>query len=279
MSDSLDIKIKEYKAALEQDPKSTQFVPLCDAYIQLGKLDDALEAALKGAWESPQLPTGYVAVGRVYYQRQVQGKAEEAFFKALSLDQMCIPAYKGLARIYKDNGDLEKASDTLTKAIMLDPGDMSLQKMIESLSAPAGSAGDSVERSAQPEEPVPVQPVVNQEQAMDQKSDGMAPITTATIADIYIEQGLYEKALEVYRELLTEHPQDVAVQQKISELEALMASGSIQAATQDQQPVVAPSASFEESPPVESTVGSNNDTVIEKLNGWLEAIQARRNRV
>ncbi len=259
MSDAavLKAKIEEYRAALAQDPKSKVFVALSDAYRAAGQLDDALEVALRGTWELPQYAEGFAAVGRVYAQRKVVRKAEEAFYRALSLDQMCIPAYKGLAALFRNQGEIQKASDILTKAIMLDPGDPSLQKMIESLAMPAAPA----QRSPAAD----VEPVVDQETAMTQKSGSMKPITTATIADIYIEQGLYDKALEVYRELLAERPQDAAVQQKISELEALMSSTG-----------AAPAAP---APATAASGAGDSETVIEKLNGWLAAIQARRNRV
>ena len=273
--DALIAKIEEYKVALTQDPKSTVFVRLSAALVQLGQLEDALEVALKGTWEAPQFALGYVAVGRVYAQRNVYTKAEEALYRALSVDQICIPAYKGLAKIYKDQEDIQKASDILTKAIMLEPGDTSLQQILESLPAlisnsDVGSAGIDSGSGV-------TEPVVNKELAMDQTSDGMKPITTATIADIYIEQGLYDKALQVYRELLSENSQDVAVQQKISELEALMNSAGAQMpySADTIQPV---SASVSE-PLNTSVFSTGSDIVIGKLNGWLEAIQARRNRV
>jgi tetratricopeptide (TPR) repeat protein len=268
MSDQATLlaKIDEYKTTLSQDPKSTVFVQLCDAYLQLEQIDDALEVALKGTWELPQFADGYVAVGRVYYYRNVVAKAEAAFYKALSVDQMCIPAYKGLATILKDQGDLPKASDILTKAIMLDPGDTSLQQMIESLSSPSGAAQEVNQ--------VVSAPITHQEPVMDQSSDSMKPITTATIADIYIEQGLYDKALDVYRELLTENPQDVTVQQKISELQGLMNNSSAPVSAAPVEPqAITPDMSF-----ANLETGSSN-VVLDRLNGWLAAIQARRNRV
>lgn len=281
MSEDLRAKIEEYKAALVQDPKSSVFSGLCNAYLQLGQLDDALEVALKGSWESPQSTVGHLAVGRVYFEKKVLKKAEEAFFRALSIDQMCIPAYKGLARIYRNNGDHAKASDILTKAIMLDPGDASLQQMIESLSSPEVSTQSSPEAAT---EIATGSNVASQEPAMDQPSDGMKSITTATIADIYIEQGLYDKALEVYRELLTEKPNDPGVQQKISELQGLINSaGSTtpnpndsQSSEDVQQSTVAPVV---DEAMAANTSGGDDLSVIAKLNDWLGSIQARRNRV
>ena len=275
--DALIAKIEEYKVALTQDPKSTVFVRLSAALVQLGQLEDALEVALKGTWEAPQFALGYVAVGRVYAQRNVYTKAEEALYRALSVDQTCIPAYKGLAKIYKDQEDIQKASDILTKAIMLEPGDTSLQQMIESLPVPIDNSATGSDFAGIDSGTGVTEPVVNEELAMDQTSDGMKPITTATIADIYIEQGLYDKALQVYRELLSENSQDVAVQQKISELEALMNSAGAQMpySADTIQPV---SAAVSE-PLNTSVISTGSDIVIGKLNGWLEAIQARRNRV
>ena len=262
-------KIEEYKAQLAEDSKSTSFVALSDAYLAAGQVDDALETALKGTWELPAYADGFAAVGRVYAHRKVTKKAEEAFYNALSKDQMCIAAYKGLAGVLKGQGEIQKASDILTKAIMLDPGDASLQQMIEALSSAPG-VSEAVVQS----EPASVQ---SQEPAMEQPTDGMKPITTATIADIYIEQGLYDKALEVYHELLTENPQDTAVQQKISELKSLMAGAAPQAGTPPAADAVGNPAADEGVSPAPEGVGS--ESVIMKLNDWLAAIQSRRHRV
>lgn len=257
--DILILKIEEYKSALERDPKSTLFVALSDAYRQSGQLDDSLEVALKGTWELPEFAAGYAAVGRVYAQRKVFAKSEAAFYRALSVDQTYIPAYKGLARVYREQGEIQKASDILTKAIMLEPDDTSLQQMIETIA----TTSNAVESGS----------VVNQEIVMEQSSAEMKSITTTTIAEIYIEQSLYDKALEVYRELLGKNPQDVSVQQKISELESLIKNGGAPAAAAEPVAVSAPAAVTASEPLVSS------NTVIEKLNGWLNTIQARRNRV
>ncbi len=111
---------------------------------------------------------------------------------------------------------------------------------------------------------------------MEQTPGGMKPITTATIADIYIEQGLYDKALEVYQELLADNPQDAAVQQKISELQALIDNAG-QAPAEPSPPPTPEPAATEPIAAEPHPVGT--DGVIDKLNNWLASIQSRRNRV
>jgi tetratricopeptide (TPR) repeat protein len=48
------------------------------------------------------------------------------------------------------------------------------------------------------------------------------PISTETLADLYAQQGLTDKALEIYRQILQERPGDEIVELKISALEGAM---------------------------------------------------------
>ena len=194
-------KISGYQKILAQDHKSLVFVPLTECYMQSGLLDDALETALKGTWELPDYSPGFVNLARIYAKRQVPLKATAAYHKAIEIDPSCLDAYKGLARLYREQGELDAATNLLTKAVFLFPEESSLKQMLESLTPTA---------SAPPPAPAAVKSV--------KEEVGMKPITTATIAGIYIEQGLYDKALDVYRELYAE-TKAPEVAQKIAEIE------------------------------------------------------------
>lgn len=257
-------KITEYKKILKQDRKSLVFVPLTAAYVKADLMDDALETALKGTWELPDYAPGFVAVGRVYTHRQVPTKAESAFQKALEIDPSSLAAYKGLARLYHSQGNNDAASNLLTKAIFLFPEESSLKQMLESL-APAKSGPSAVPADSSPE----------------LKEDEMKPITTATIAEIYIEQGLYDKALDVYRELYSE-TKAPEVAQKIAEIESLAQGNSteppaaVEVVSTDPAPQVAPAVEPMMSEPTEP---ASDNTVLGTLNSMLASIQARRSRV
>lgn len=256
-------KIKEYEKLLAQDHKSLVFVPLTSFFLKTGQLDDALEVALKGTWELPDYAPGFVAVGHVYSQRKVPHKAIAAFQKALEIDPSSLDAYKGLARFYREQGNNDAASNLLTNAIFLFPDEPSLKKMLESL-VPVESAP-----TPEPTAPTPVQ-----------EENGMKPITTATIADIYIEQGLYDKALEIYRDLYTE-TQNPIVAQKIAEIEMLAQEGKTQPST-DVAPMAVPASVAERNPAtvITTEAGSRSGgSVLDTLNSMLTSIQARRNRV
>ena len=254
-------KIKEYKKALDQDPKSMVFVPLAACYLKMEMVDDALEVALKGTWELPEYTPGYIAVGRVYAYRNVPKKAIDAFQKAIDVDPTCLDAYKWMARIYREQGNVDAASNLLTNAIFLFPEEASLKQMLESL-APAPTAQPSAVEVTQPE-------------------DSSQPITTATIAEIYIEQGLYSKALEVYRELY-DKTQAADVAKKIAEIEVLAQGGAKQEPPAEPvsevvQPPVAEPAPVTDA--LNSVATSSGQSALDTLNGMLTSIQSRRNRV
>ena len=253
------VKIAEYQKILSQDCKSLVFIPLAGCFFKNGLLDDALETALKGTWELPDYAPGFVAVARIYAHRKVHQKAVSAFQKALDIDPSCLDAYKGIARIYHGQGDIDAAANLLTKAVALFPEESSLKQMLVSLASASAPSAPAV--------PTPAQ-----------GQGAMEPITTATIAEIYIKQGLYDKALEVYRELFTE-TQDPSVAKKIAEIEAMAQRSIPQPAPEVSAPeVVSSSVAGQASATSESGVMSAK-SVLDNLNSMLASIQARRNRV
>jgi tetratricopeptide (TPR) repeat protein len=262
-------KIKEYRKALLQDPKSMVFVPLAIYYLKSGMLDDALEVALRGTWELPDYPPGYVVVGRVYAQRDVHEKSIAAFQKAIEIDPSCLDAYKLMARTYREQGNIDAAINLLTNAVFIFPDENSLKLMLESL---APVSADQPPTTVESVEPLSIE-------------DTAKPITTATIAEIYIEQGLYSKALEVYRELF-EKTKSVEVAKKIAEIEILDQGGAAQSTTSEVLPDVAPfpnpSVEIEPAPAAPQSSGVapvSERSVLDTLNGMLTYIQSRRNRV
>ncbi len=254
-------KIAEYQKILTQDCKSLVFIPLAGYFFKAGLLDDALETALKGTWELPDYAPGYVAVARIYSKRQVYQKALSAYQKAVAIDPSCLDAYKGMAGLYREQGELEAASNLLTKAVFLFPDEPSIKQMLESLTSTT---------STPPPEPAAV--------GTAQLPNKMEPITTGTIAEIYIKQGLYDKALEVYRELYTE-TNDPAVARKIAEIETMAQGGAPQVAAEVPAPESTSSTIADPVSAISEKGRMSGESVLDNLNSMLASIQARRNRV
>jgi tetratricopeptide (TPR) repeat protein len=55
--------------------------------------------------------------------------------------------------------------------------------------------------------------------------EGGDDLNTNTLAELYISQGFYDKAIEIYQGMLEERPENKALQQKLEELRAMAGSG------------------------------------------------------
>ena len=59
----------------------------------------------------------------------------------------------------------------------------------------------------------------------DRERGGGPEIATGTLAEIYAQQGLYDRALEIYRRIAQRSPADDRVAARIAELERTMVAG------------------------------------------------------
>jgi tetratricopeptide (TPR) repeat protein len=264
-------KIAGYVEILAKDPRSTVFVPLAETYRQMGLLEDALEVATKGVQALPSFSPGYSLLGRIQAQLGRLDAAASSFEKALLIDPEGLMDLKGLARIRMRQGDPVQALKLVQRALALKPDDAVAQKMLAALGTSSGT----------PDVPV------RQQTPAPQPSPG--PISTPTIAEIYIRQGFFNRAMKVYRDLLQADPLNEEIRRKLVELkrrvEALKAStakgvlvvpapvpaaGEIQVA-QAPAPVAAEEGNEAQAPELE--VRSRQ---LEQLSRWVDSIQRRR---
>lgn len=248
-------KIAGYLDILRKDPHSTTFVPLSDAYRKLGMLEEALSVARQGIDALPFFGPGYVVLGRAQMQCGDLDRAAQSFRKALEVDTESIAALKNLAKLYVLRGDREQACSLLARAVELSPDDPVLANLHRSLQpldvevVSSGMDGDDAE-SDSPSEPL---------------------FATATVADLYVQQGYLDKAQAIYRELLESQPDDSSIKDRLNKVEASLAEKMVTPAAD--LPSETSNAMVEDVMPV-----SPND-VVAVLQRWLTAIQARREHV
>ena len=66
--------------------------------------------------------------------------------------------------------------------------------------------------------------------ALDSAEDadpGGPLIETVTIADIFVEQGLYGPAMQIYKKIAQRRPEDIEIKERIQRLEVQMAAPSV----------------------------------------------------
>ena len=100
------------------------------------------------------------------------------------------------------------------------------------------------------------------------------PLTTATLAEIYLAQGFHDQALKIFRELSDVAPDNDELRRRIAEIELLKAD-TVAVPTSPDHVVgvveVLPSVAFTEAAPE-----SGEDRAVAALEEWLECIKRRR---
>lgn len=283
-------KIAAYTEILEKDPNSTIFVSLSEAYRKLGCLDDARQIIEEGLNRHSDFSPAYVVLARILCQQSLYDESCSAFTKALEYDENSLAGLVGFARLSVLMKEVEQARRLLLKARSLSPADPVINKFLNSL-PPA------------PEEP---------EEAPQDEEVVSAPLISETLADLYLKQGLPDKALEIFRELLRNNPDNLELRRRIRDAE-IMIQGEVEqvaseavrpessdeaieeASTEEgaepgQESTSEPESELELSPaakdveeerlePLEEKMQETATTPLDVLSQWLENIKKRRSNV
>ena len=278
---SLIGKIGSYLQIITKDPSSTAFVPLAEAYRQIGLLDDALEAARFGTEMLPHFSPGFSTMGRILGQMGRLDESLSAYSRALSIDRQSQAALVGLSRLHLVRGERDQAQKILQQAKEFHPDDEKISDMLVALDLPRPWANIKQASKAQ-------------EQGPSHESAPGEPIATATLAEIYVKQGLLDKALEVYQGILAQSPENESARKRIMRLQEMLGV-DVKPAAEDvqvpEEPLQEPSpvvAAVEE--PVESTPAAMEESPVTQreskdasplavLQRWLSVIKNGRSNV
>lgn len=277
-------KIAGYTEILAKDPQSTVFVSLCEAYRQLGMLDDALEIAQKGTRHLQGFSPGFVALGRIHAQQDDLAEAANAFEKALAIEKDSLPALKALARCRFRQGHLDKARELLLRAHQLNPADPIVNKMLASLSPAAVVASSSQVSDEKVTVAIPSTPPAETGEQSTESGADASPIPTATLADLYLKQGLFIEAARIYRDILRRDPANerarimlADLEQRIAETAAPTPASEETAVAVSQEPPQPISAAPEpENEPVFAAPPADSLSTLDMYQRWLNAIEQRR---
>jgi tetratricopeptide (TPR) repeat protein len=271
-------KMAGYIEMLVKDPYSTAFAALSDIYRAFGLHEEAITVAQKGVEMVPSYPPGFVSLGRALAEKGDSAGASNAYRQALALDSVNLPALTGLASSCLGCGQNEEALALLTQAQSIDPDDevvMQLFPVVKKLAIPASSS--AVQNSFVPPHKVPK--VVEDEQSDSAVSAAsLPPIATATLADIYIQQGFSERALNVFSGLLEEDPGNTEIRRRYDELLRQINNSAMTGSPE--AVIVAPIEIEPARKVVVLPEGAGGKDVLVALYGrWLDAINRRKNDV
>lgn len=247
-------KIAAYTEILAADPRSTIFVSLSESYRKMGMLDDALIVALKGLDCLPDYGPAHVVVARIKCQQGDMTASEASFEKALVIDPDSLAALVGFSRLYLLLGENVKARNLLLTARELSPADSVINKLLITL--------PEVEVEEEPEVAAEISTPADAASEVATISY-VEPLETATLADLYLKQGMADQALNIYHNLLTRDPDNLSFRRRIRDIELIL-GGSV-----DNSDAIIESADIEcgrDSDSGDSVVAFSPDSVSEEIN-------------
>jgi tetratricopeptide (TPR) repeat protein len=271
VSESLDQEIRTLRAHFwsARDPEGRAFVPLAEAYRQLGDLDEALSLVRDGLDRLPDFASGHLVASRVARDRGDLLAAREHLDRVLDLDPENVLALLERADARASEADGEGAAQDLRAALELDPGnpaavrrladleDARWASMVDEEGRPAPASDRDAESHRDPpsgrdeeesegfEEGSIAEPheasaagidalgegggagaslasdgLLGEDARFEEESAAEDFLLTRTMAELYAKQGLYERAAEVYVQLVELHPEDTALAERLRALEA-----------------------------------------------------------
>lgn len=255
MVPSLDQEILELRARYRshEDPTGRSFVPLADALRRAGRLDEAEAVVREGLRLHPESSVGFLVASWIHRERGEASEAAAALREVLHRDPLNVVALRHLGLLHREAGEEEEAEGLMRRAGAIDGGAgeaWDLGRLPPLGTPPRGSAtagaepdpsagGEEAGEGAEGEEeglavghsPSPPSDEwsgVAWVPEMEAEEDYPFPpeeMQTRTMAEVYAAQGLVERAVEIYEELLARDPGSPELQDRLAELRGARGGG------------------------------------------------------
>ena len=223
-------EIKRFEEQLSRTPDSYCFAALSSVYLKAGLIDDALHIARQGVAKHPRYISGQRALSLACHAKGFNDEALAALRGITLAMPEDITSQKLMGRLLAGAGEQEAATWAFRTALEFVPDDVECRLQLESLMRPS-SGDESTVLSEDVDEEVLEDLEILEELDVFEEDDSEFessepapvhdPLSTGTLAELYVQQGFTHKALEIYRALLVENPLDQTLAGRVAELESL----------------------------------------------------------
>ena len=284
-------EIKKYEDTLVKDPASYCFAPLAELYRKMGNLDDAVTTAKLGCELHPDYVGGFMALGRAYFEKGMKAESRAALERVVGITPDNLLALKLLSHLYLEQGETADAGKALRMILSQSPDDHESQALLDSLTNGEVELEEeeiieelSDEDLLEDEEFVVSldetdSPLANDDVVTDKKN----PISTSTLAELYVAQGFMSHALTIYREMLNTDPDNADLKKRVDELARAVAveAGDVGTGLPENDEALTESAATSVAaghhpPDMEMAAACTEDRAVETLEKWLDTIRRRR---
>ncbi|MBW3628199.1 MAG: tetratricopeptide repeat protein [Gemmatimonadetes bacterium] len=237
----LQTEIEKLEARHAEHPEGRFFVPLANAYRKTGEIGRAEAVLREGLRRHPDYLSAHIVLGRCLADRGATGEAVAEFQHVLSIDPQNLIALRTLGELAMASGRADESASWYQQLLEVDPMNEEARRALDSLAEPVpqhepetdwwaetGTAPMSetspepaAAPAAIPAQPAPPYSADDGDQDADATGGEVTgEVVTETIAELYARQGLVDRAVEVYRELIRRRGGDAALERRIAELMA-----------------------------------------------------------
>ncbi len=237
---------------ISEDPESKLFVPLAEAYRKAGMVAEAISTLVQGLEKQPHYLSARVSLGNIYMSQGLLNEASMEFEEVAASIPDNLYVHKKLAEIYRELGEKDKTFQELNTVLKLNPTDEWAVACLAAIERDSREVPEikiavepeSPERSSAPAEeiqqpqetekvlqdilPIGEDAVVDQppaeEATLPEAGGERMSVTEEAIlrAEDSIKQGNFREAMESYRDMLSEDPENREILQRVAELKVLM---------------------------------------------------------
>ena len=223
-------EVEKYYERWKKDPKSRVFAQLADAYRKSGLLDEAIDVCLEGLKVHPSYGSAMMVLARAYQEKGMDEEAKKEFLEVIKNDPENVLARRMLGELLYKGGKVHEAIEQYQLVLKLTPLDRETKGFLEKAGAtlqasaapgPAVIEVETAELTAPPPGPTPPveerreEPVVAAALELSDKEEDA--FLTETVADLYLNQGLYDRAMEIFSKMLSADPDNFHIQQRLQE--------------------------------------------------------------
>ncbi|MHB8121891.1 MAG: tetratricopeptide repeat protein [Desulfuromonadaceae bacterium] len=238
--------IKNLEEQYAKSPDSLCFARLAEVYLKVGLVDDAVHVARQGGLKHPRYLSGQRALALACHAKGLAAETIAALKVVTEALPEDVSSQKLLGRLLAEVGDLDSACQAFRTALEFVPDDVECRIELESLERATGKPVAVFEVDQEDDEEIIEDLEIIEEPYFEERdqpvaglylggippdADGSAasqhdPLSTGTLAELYVTQGFIHKALEIYRAILVDNPADQAVAERVAALEKLEAGSS-----------------------------------------------------
>lgn len=231
-------EIKTLEDQLAKSPNSFCFARLAEVHLKVGLVDDALHVARQGVLKHPGYLSGLRVLSQACYAKGLNAEALAALKVVAVAMPEDVASQKMLGHLLVEAGDQEAACQAFRAVLEFSPDDVECRIELESLEKSYGVGqltfetdedDDSIIEDLEILEEIDV---LEDEDETEIGSESLSsvsensdidhdPLSTVTLAELYVSQGFINKALEIYRTILSDNPSDHGIASRIASLESI----------------------------------------------------------